>query len=426
MAASNDPDALFRRYRRDAVLLHRPWPPHAAPPANSRFGGLPRLPESLAWPRTSSGNPLHFLAQIDCAEIRFQTPLPERGVLFFFGRDNVYQAWKGEQPASDTCRVLYALDASALTPPRPPPADLSPLNRPVAEPDNVHPAWPVVPLRFDSFPEESALPEAGEREEPTWRRLLERFAPGARGASREQGIGADLREAYAAQLDARRAAALVAATGARPPGTPTTWKEAADAGHAIFGFAASGPESFPRHWAYIHHLVGPILDRPLLYSLGETKQGERVAEARRWLARSREGPLHRPVAEDDRQALRTWVASLDHPELVSRGAVGTIRTWAGDPALAARVPDHVYAACASDFYGYHEHNLRFSQMLGHAPASHQARSVDDPAICLLNLDTDLALGWNFADMGGQCTFWITPGDLARRDFSKVEGRVDGR
>lgn len=423
MAASNDPDALFRRYRREAMLLHRPWPPQAGPPSNSHLGGLPRLPEGYAWPRTSSGKPLYFLAQIDCADIRFRTPLPERGVLFFFGRGNAY-AWNTEQPASEAGRVLYALDASARTPTRQPPADLAPLGRPMTEPNNIHPAWPVVPFRVDTFPEETGLPAAIQREERGWRRFVHRFV---RGAPEVLEIGADAREAYDEQLPARRAAALVAATGAQPPGKPMTAWDAADAGAAIFGFAASGPQSFPQHWAYVRHLIPEILDRPLLYALGEATPGAVVAEAERWLGRSREGPLHRPVAEDDRQALRAWLASFDdYPGLVFRGVTGTIHSWASDPALAALVPDHVYAACASHFYGYHEHYPRFSQMLGHAPASHQARDVDDPTICLLNLDTDLALGWNFADMGCQCTFWITPRDLARRDFSNVEGGLDGR
>lgn len=424
MAETDETDALFRRYRREAVLLHRPWPPHAGPPTNSHFGGLPRLPENYEWPRTSDGTPLHFLAQIDCADIRVKTALPERGLLFFFGRDNVYQAWHGQQPASDTCRVLYAPDSVALPPPRQPPADLPPLTWPRQWPANVHPAWPVVPLQFDSFPDESALPEANERDAGAWRRLLQRFA---RGVGNEPEIGAEVREAYDARLHARRAAALVAATGAHPPSKARPGREVADAAAAIFGFADAGPQSFPRHWAYVHHLARAILDGPRSYAVGEEKERELTAEAERWLGRSREGPLERPVAEDDRRAMRTWLASLDdRARLVFRGAEGAIRSWAGDPALAALVPDHVYAACASSFYGYDEDNLRFSQMLGHSPAPHVARLVDDPMICLLNLDTDLALGWNFADQEGQCTFWITPRDLAHRDFSKVQGIADGR
>jgi hypothetical protein len=421
MADSDEIDALFRRYRRDAVLLHRPWPPHAGPPTSSHFGGLPRLPETHAWPRTSHGTPLHFMAQIDCADIPFRTALPERGVLFFFGRDNVHGAWHGQQPASETCRVLYALDASARTPPRQPPADLPPILHPPGG-LNVHSAWPVVPLRFDSFPNDDALPLAGERDPRAWRRLLERFAP---GTSKAPEIGAAVGEAYAAQLNARRAAALVAATGAQPPRKPWHGREAAEGGAAIFGFAALGPQSFPQHWVYVHHLARAVLDPRRAYAISEEQQRERIAEAARWLDRSREGPLDRPVAEDDRQALRTWLAGLDdRPQLVYWSAVGTISAWAGDAALAALIPDHVYAACVPLFYGYDEEHLQFAQMLGHSNSPHVTRLVDDPTICLLSLDTDGALGW-YVGEGGQCTFWITPGDLARRDFSKVDGVLDG-
>ncbi|HST60985.1 MAG TPA: DUF1963 domain-containing protein [Longimicrobium sp.] len=420
MADNDEVNPLFRRYRREAVLLHRPWPPHAGPRTHSHLGGLPRLPETHAWPRTSAGTRLHFLAQIDCADIPFKTALPERGVLFFFGRDDT-DAWMAASPATDHCRVLYAPDSVALTPPRQPPADLAPLGF-ARKWLNVHPAWPVVPLRFDSFPGGDALPHPNDRDARGWRGILDRLARGVRGVPEEPEIGPDVREAYDAELYARRAAALVAATGAQPPGTAMTWREA---GAAIFHFAASGPQSFPQHWACIHHLARAILDRPLFYSLGEAREGERVAAAEGWLDRSREGPLDRPVAEDDRQALRTWLATLgDKHDLVCRGAAGTIRSWAGDPALAALVPGHVYAACAPFFYGYREAYPQFSQMLGHSPGPHVARPVGDPTICLLNLDTDLALGWYFGE-GGQCTFWITPGDLARRDFSRVEGRLDG-
>lgn len=122
-------DEVFRRYRRDAVLLHQPYPPHAGRRTNSKFGGLPHLPAHYDWPRTPDGTPLHFFAQIDCADIGFPTPLPERGVLFFFGRDGVEQNWRNNDPARN-CRVIYALDAFAGTAPREVPADLESIRGP--------------------------------------------------------------------------------------------------------------------------------------------------------------------------------------------------------------------------------------------------------------------------------------------------------
>lgn len=160
-----DIDGLFRCHRRDAVLLHRPYPPHAGPAGNSKFGGLPRLPIHYEWPRTSDGIPLHFLAQIDCADIDFATPLPDRGVLFFFGRDDDEQIWNFRPPVTDDCRVIHASDASAATKPRAAPADLPPIGGFYARPawreflregepgPNVHVEWPIRPLRMDSWPD---------------------------------------------------------------------------------------------------------------------------------------------------------------------------------------------------------------------------------------------------------------------------------
>ncbi len=69
-------ESLFDRYRREAVLLHRPYPLHAGPRTNSQFGGLPRLPVQYEWPRTSNGVPLHFMAQVDCATSRSRRRCP--------------------------------------------------------------------------------------------------------------------------------------------------------------------------------------------------------------------------------------------------------------------------------------------------------------------------------------------------------------
>ncbi len=75
---------MLARHRRDAVLLHRPYPPFAAAATKSKFGGLPALPPAIEWPRMADGTPLHFLAQIDCRALPFRSALPERGMLFFF------------------------------------------------------------------------------------------------------------------------------------------------------------------------------------------------------------------------------------------------------------------------------------------------------------------------------------------------------
>ncbi len=171
-----------------------------------------------------------------------------------------------------------------------------------------------------------------------------------------------------------------------------------------------------------------------------------------WLRRAIEASPDGIVPAGARRELRAWLLALDplrppqlHPVLpgynASRWLIGaiswTIRTWAGDPARAALVPDEHYAAAelflapnivqpSSDRSGRPEDafRLQWAQMLGYAPSAQEARSADDTTICLLNLESDGGLPWIFAD-AGQATFWIEPADLARRDFSRVVITTEG-
>jgi hypothetical protein len=66
------------------------WPqclPADAPPTVSRFGGLPCAPAGWSWP-ACEGEPLFFLAQINCRELAQTSAaarLPREGMLAFFG-----------------------------------------------------------------------------------------------------------------------------------------------------------------------------------------------------------------------------------------------------------------------------------------------------------------------------------------------------
>lgn len=72
---------------KDAVRLHlAPTPLDAIPLGASRIGGLPDLPEHLAWPQVNQ-QPMVFLAQLACSELApFDTEhlLPATGTLWFF------------------------------------------------------------------------------------------------------------------------------------------------------------------------------------------------------------------------------------------------------------------------------------------------------------------------------------------------------
>lgn len=437
-------DEVFRRYRRDTVLLHLPYPPHAGRRTNSKFGGLPNLPAHYDWPRTSNGTPLHFFAQIDCADIGFRTPLPERGVLFFFGRDDIEQNWRDDDPAQD-CRVLYALDAFAGTAPREVPADLEPIRGPYPNeawrevllkdesgPD-VHVEWPIEPLPIDSWP--GVPPGASNPMTPSFaiRHLLARLKSGPQRVTRQEAEAEE--HGYKDQHDQLRANAFTRATGERSEYDPNEAHE--DRPRAVFFHADDGPDAYPQYWITIHYAARAVLRVPGRMITGaddpELRRSQVISTAEKWLRRSNETGLDAPVAEEDRSAFRAWLtsgASYENapprfpPEVVLLSVVATIRSWAGDPRRAALLPPHVYDALRTRFSAFVYGVVRFSQMFGHAPSAQDPRHPDDPTVCLLNLPSDQALGWSFGG-AGNCTFWITPEDLARRDFTKVWGTIVG-
>ena len=105
---------LLKKFSRDSIRLKI----EGTPTGRSHFGGLPELPEGADYPEFVCSTfeddeeklrPLHFLAQIDCAEIaEFDKSglLPKTGTLLFF-----YQCesncW-GFDPKDDGCaRVIY-------------------------------------------------------------------------------------------------------------------------------------------------------------------------------------------------------------------------------------------------------------------------------------------------------------------------------
>jgi uncharacterized protein YwqG len=88
------------------------------------------LPEDIEWPRGISYErnvPLHFLAQIECADLpRIDNRLPEQGALFFFASQDEEQIWNEGDPQA-RIRVIYSTNA-AQAPLRSAPDDLPPIS----------------------------------------------------------------------------------------------------------------------------------------------------------------------------------------------------------------------------------------------------------------------------------------------------------
>lgn len=436
--------AYFDHHRRDAVMLHRPYPPHSGPRTNSKFGGLPRLPEQYEWPRDGNGVALHFLAQVDCSDIAFETSLPKRGVLFFFARDDEEQIWNDENWVRDSVRVIYALDAFAATPPREHPEELKPIggNYPlrvwrgllqeVVDGPATHVEWPIKPLRVDSWPD--ALFD--EESEPSFNWVARLTAMISKPKVINWQEDQARREAYADTHELLRLDAFARATGEALVDVPPINQERLS-GRAIFEHAEKGDEAFPFFWINIRHaalhLICALEEMGGEHPLFDQAQ---LPAARKWLARAQMCPDDKIPGDDDREAFRAWLMQwhklrsdiapdpIRYAEPVYAAMRANIRSWSGNPDMSRKILPHVYDAMRDCFAANGGWGLKYSQMLGHAPSAQEPLHPDDPTLCLLNLCSDSALGTMYGDVGN-ATFFISREDLAKRDFTRVEAEVAG-
>ena len=94
--------------------------------AFSRIGGLPALPEKVAWPEWKSV-PLAFLCQLDLSEIPekcVQNALPGTGILYFFYSQE-QDTWGFDPKDKGSWRVIYSSKPRAECPGRAAPKGLS-------------------------------------------------------------------------------------------------------------------------------------------------------------------------------------------------------------------------------------------------------------------------------------------------------------
>lgn len=109
------PDALQDR-RAEIESTIRPvialaFHEEATAPWDSKVGGVPYRPLDMQWPADSAGRPLHFLAQINFAQLPHLPRFPDAGILQFFVGEDL--GWLGchfsveDAPVYDTYRVVF-------------------------------------------------------------------------------------------------------------------------------------------------------------------------------------------------------------------------------------------------------------------------------------------------------------------------------
>jgi hypothetical protein len=397
-----------------AVVFRQVFPP-APGTGHSFYGGVPLVPSALDWPRSaSSGLPLHFLLQVDCASIPARARLdvlPAHGALLFF-------ADLSAAPADDRAAqgaVVWLDDTSqGAWAEVDPPADLPP-----ASGDSALSAWPWA-LDADDTPQ-----------------ILPRWP-------------------FAPKL-------IELAAAAHDPAAPLTWPEGSATADALLAaqgtpvavFALSPNDfnvndsgqmdrpwpGFPHDWLAIQTLAAmlareaartsPPAARALWPDLADEDRSALVAriesECREWHALARTKAAFADVTEPVRDAFWQWLSGYAPlARLVApRACVAAVETTLhAVPGSTATFPDELIARIAF------RHALavrtaarihaRVPDRLLAAPSECEADQTEriGQQLLLLELSSDDALGHHLGDHVLQ--FWIAPEDLAARRFAAVE------
>ena len=352
-------DLLLETYRTPAIVLHRPYPPIRFPAVRSRLGGRPQLPDSFEWPWSRRREvPLHFLAQIDCAELpRIDARLPTAGMLFFFASDDEERIWSDGAP-EDSVRVLYAPAVAADQPEREPPRELPPIGHqdvggrhpglygeptwplPGEDGPSLHASWPLVALEIDSWPDYSAIIEtpilrdavtrgigfARVHEITTMRMLAGAPAPAPDGYEEAHAAMKVIGPLYERRVGALRVGAAMAAT-ALPTHTGRTpvWGERA--GDRVLWPTDTrwkDQKPFPQAGIMMDRIARLLTLCVLSLQKNASCQHADVQEqlrsielaARRWIERAAIIGLDAAPSEKDANQFASWLA-----ELVTPGAV---------------------------------------------------------------------------------------------------------
>ncbi len=392
---------------RQALVLRQHFPPHRAPPqGRSWLGGTPVLPGNAEWPSNpATGKPLHFLLQLDLAEVPPDAGLgllPPEGALAVFlnldwGPGEAFCVIHAQGYAGTAWQALAVPQSLAM-----------------AYGDEAALAWPW-----------ALTPAQGTQILPRWPVALRLIAlPENEGPGWPHGS-----ETALALLDAQNA-------GDKGPGDIAPALD-------IFDFHGADGQGFepcwygyPQDWLAVQIAAAALVreadraSRTVLHDpypgLDEAERAGLIKavreEAQAWFDHALANPALAPIAPPVRKAFWDWLAT--HRALAERvipeaveAAIET--TLHASPEEAAKFPEEITARVA------YRHALALRTAEGVtappparllAPAS-GANELAETHLLLLELPTNPALGHNFG--GGALQWWITPDDLADRRFDAV-------
>ncbi len=404
-----------------AIVFRQYFPPLHDDRHRSFFGGLPVAPADFAWPRAARGDsqpkPLHFVMQIDCAEVPAAAGLgllPQHGVLHFF----LDLEW-----GKGGCRVIYSSGSEGNWTEAAIPDDLGPAYgeaalyhwpwaTAIAHCPITLPRWPFEPVAvaFDTLAAESADSHAGEQPRE-WSEIV----------GREAQIVAAQGAPVALQSFSVRDFTAIDGTIQRPfPNYPHDWRSIQIVSAQMLKTIADRRND--RHDRRYKDM--PATERVAFFDA-------MAAEAQGWFeAAWRQAPFA-AVPEDRRDRCWQWLTDrhdlsmLLLPEALTLAIEASL---AASPEAAARVPARVaerlharHALAVQGGSGVHVNTP--DRMLALA-SDVQGNQLDRAAthLLLLELSSDEGLGHFFGE--GVYQLWITPEDLQARRFDRVALTTD--
>lgn len=412
-------EALKDSHVTNAIALVRPYPPHRSKAGRSHVGGLPDLPAQAGWPCDREGCPLHFLAQVDLAELppgaEQPADLPRQGTLLFFARMDETLDFEG-----DPVRVMFDPDSTGR--PSEPPEHLPPVDdcwrRSFADEGelapNILPEWPWILAGIQSIPDTSAF-----------------------------GINSRSDERYAEydeQLLQFRAAEIDRATGLKTIEDDPHWPDLGifdeqQRGHSfrLRPFEQTGFPWTSRGITLVSRAIRKHMARPEFRELAQS-----ISE---WRARVEGDPIAQAVTVEEANAFIKLLNALMEADrrpytdkegvertlyqdgikrAIEVGVHRLITETGADPQLAAVLPDSLYR-CA---YPRHApltrggYKVRHGQILGYMPSSQEPLSVRSRTKTLLQLPSDPGLDLIIGDMG-EIDFHIEPEALADERWDQI-------
>ena len=428
---SDDGHATIERARQARLAIKHIFPPRLPQRSMSYFGGLPIVPEDFDWPtvhnRQGLLERLTFMAQVDCADLPpgpARDLFPDKGYLYFF-------APMTDTFGTDAAHFVVRYEARQAT------QKWEPLDMPFTgkiEPDDSLDAiWRGKRTHYDRVEIEFGwIAEPGDDE------VAARSDEGHAFKVAEK-IRAERTEAF---YGPPPAPSSLLSVGQAPKdalwipyaGFPINWKttriirrfveayhrdemeDVASRLKAVGTVAEDHPEA--RRLAALQRELLTFQSkmsnafRPTISGRAKDYDSPPAEVKTQILAFLEDLQINGMPASKERKylhlrlplVLKQWLATA-----AIHGAEGALT----DPEGAALVPPDVVAALA------HRHTARKHQMLGEGEVVQQAADVmKDRYLLLLQLGPDTALDWTRGEMG-PLQYWLTPEDLAARQFQNT-------